>query len=222
MRQSAVPKRGGFKRGRTQKECKRAQRSAKERKRRSAKERKGAQKSASTHRLQTTRFGSSEDKKSVKRSAFFHWMRARHLVNEGFGKESYRKGNSVKGSGLFSEPPDSKVEIFCAHPLPKSWLLLNPVWKWYAEIKETIRKTTRNVSENLCSLAREETKGVVKGRLWRMCARSGNWGPGISKIIAFFCQGSTAVKIFGREFRYRGTSAKATLLRTPDSCLRIP
>ena len=25
-----------------------------------------------------------------------------------------------------------------------------------------------------------------------MCPRSGFWGPGISKIIAFFCQGSTA------------------------------
>ena len=25
-----------------------------------------------------------------------------------FGKEFYRKGNSVKRSGLFSEPPDSK------------------------------------------------------------------------------------------------------------------
>ena len=29
-------------------------------------------------------------------------------VNGGFGKEFYRKGNSVKRSGRFSEPPDSE------------------------------------------------------------------------------------------------------------------
>ena len=27
-------------------------------------------------------------------------------VNQGFGKDFYRKGNSVKRSGPFSEPPD--------------------------------------------------------------------------------------------------------------------
>ena len=29
-------------------------------------------------------------------------------VNEGFGKDLYRKGNSVKRSGPFSELPDSE------------------------------------------------------------------------------------------------------------------
>ena len=29
-------------------------------------------------------------------------------VNQGFGKDFYRKGNSVKRSGRFSEPPDSE------------------------------------------------------------------------------------------------------------------
>ena len=29
-------------------------------------------------------------------------------VNEGFGKDFYRKGNSVKRSGRFSELPDSE------------------------------------------------------------------------------------------------------------------
>ena len=29
-------------------------------------------------------------------------------VNAGFGKDFYRKGNSVKRSGPFSEPPDSE------------------------------------------------------------------------------------------------------------------
>ena len=29
-------------------------------------------------------------------------------VNEGFGKDFSRKGNSVKRSGRFSEPPDSE------------------------------------------------------------------------------------------------------------------
>ena len=31
----------------------------------------------------------------------------RDSVNEGFGKDFYRKGNSMKRSGPFSEPPDS-------------------------------------------------------------------------------------------------------------------
>ena len=31
-------------------------------------------------------------------------------VNEGFGKDFYRKGNSVKRSGPFSEPPDAETE----------------------------------------------------------------------------------------------------------------
>ena len=29
-------------------------------------------------------------------------------VNQGFGKDFYRKGNSMKRSGPFSEPPDSE------------------------------------------------------------------------------------------------------------------
>ena len=29
-------------------------------------------------------------------------------MNEGFGKDFYRNGNSVKRSGPFSEPPDSE------------------------------------------------------------------------------------------------------------------
>ena len=29
-------------------------------------------------------------------------------MNEGFGKDFYKKGNSVKRSGPFSEPPDSE------------------------------------------------------------------------------------------------------------------
>ena len=37
----------------------------------------------------------------------FQCKRARHSVNEGFGKDFYRKGKSVKRSRPFSEPPDS-------------------------------------------------------------------------------------------------------------------
>ena len=39
-------------------------------------------------------------------------------LNEGFGKDFYRKGNSVKRSGRFSEPPDSE-----------NWKLLSPSQK---------------------------------------------------------------------------------------------
>ena len=38
----------------------------------------------------------------------FSVKRGRPSVNEGLGKDFYRKGNSVKRSGPFSEPPDSE------------------------------------------------------------------------------------------------------------------
>ena len=44
-------------------------------------------------------------------------------VNEGFGKDFYRKGNSVKSSGPFGEPPDSeKWKVAVLIPFPKSAL----------------------------------------------------------------------------------------------------
>ena len=45
-------------------------------------------------------------------------MGSRHSVNEGVGKQLYRKDNSVKRFRPFSESADSKTGIFCAHPLP--------------------------------------------------------------------------------------------------------
>ena len=39
---------------------------------------------------------------------FFSEKGGRNSVNEGFGKDFYRKGNSVKRSGRFSKPPDSQ------------------------------------------------------------------------------------------------------------------
>ena len=38
----------------------------------------------------------------------FSMKGGRHSVNEGFGTNFCTKGNSVKRSGPFSEPPDSK------------------------------------------------------------------------------------------------------------------
>ena len=46
-------------------------------------------------------------------------------MNEGFGKDFYRKGNSVKRFGPFTELPDSenrKVAVLI--PFPKNWLLV--------------------------------------------------------------------------------------------------
>ena len=44
------------------------------------------------------------------------------------------------------------------------------------------------------------TKGrFCKEVVWRLCPRSGCWGPGVSKIITFFCQGNTAGKDFLEE-----------------------
>ena len=39
---------------------------------------------------------------------FFSEKGGGNSVNMGFGKDFYRKGNSVKTSGRFSEPPDSE------------------------------------------------------------------------------------------------------------------
>ena len=47
-------------------------------------------------------------------------------MNQGFGKDFYRKGSSVKRFGPFTEPPDSedwKVAVLKAHPLPENQLL---------------------------------------------------------------------------------------------------
>ena len=38
----------------------------------------------------------------------FSVKRGRQFSEWGFGKDFYRKGNSVKSSGPFSEPPDSE------------------------------------------------------------------------------------------------------------------
>ena len=44
---------------------------------------------------------------SVKKR-FFSEKGGGNSVNEGLGKEFYRKGNSVKSFGPFTEPPDSE------------------------------------------------------------------------------------------------------------------
>ena len=50
-----------------------------------------------------------------------HCIRARHPVNEGFGKEIDRKGKSMKRSGPFSEPPESENEsLLRSSPSPNS------------------------------------------------------------------------------------------------------
>ena len=45
---------------------------------------------------------------TFQRKGFFNEKGEGNLVNEGLGKDFYRKGNSVKRSGPFSEPPDSE------------------------------------------------------------------------------------------------------------------
>ena len=60
---------------------------------------------------------------SVKKRTF-QWKGGGNSVNGGFGKDFYRKGNSVKRSARFSEPPDSenwKVAVLI--PLPENRLL---------------------------------------------------------------------------------------------------
>ena len=45
---------------------------------------------------------------SLKKEGFFSEKGGGNSVNEGFGEDFYRKGNSLKRSGPFSEPPDSE------------------------------------------------------------------------------------------------------------------
>ena len=50
----------------------------------------------------------------------FQWKGGRRFSELGFGKDFYRKGNSVKRSGRFSEPPDSeKWKVAVLIPFPK-------------------------------------------------------------------------------------------------------
>ena len=54
------------------------------------------------------------------RKGFFSEKGGGNSVNGGFGEDFYRKGNSLKRSGRFSEPPDSenwKVAVLI--PFPK-------------------------------------------------------------------------------------------------------
>ena len=54
----------------------------------------------------------------------FQWKGGRDSVNEGFGKDFYRKGNSVKRSGPFSELQDSENwKVAVPQGLPKNQLL---------------------------------------------------------------------------------------------------
>ena len=60
---------------------------------------------------------------SVKKRGF-QWKGGRDSVNEGFGKDFYRKGNSVKRSGPFSESPDSENwKVAVQIHFPKNQLL---------------------------------------------------------------------------------------------------
>ena len=53
----------------------------------------------------------------------FQWKGGCNSVNQGFGKDSYRKVNSAKRFGPFTEPPDSENWSCCPHPLPGNQLL---------------------------------------------------------------------------------------------------
>ena len=52
--------------------------------------------------------GCDEELFSEKKGFFSEKGEGGNSVNGGFSKDFYRKGNSVKRSGRFSEPPDSE------------------------------------------------------------------------------------------------------------------
>ena len=62
---------------------------------------------------------------AVKKEVFFGWKGGREFSEWGVGKAFYRKGNSVKRSRPFSEPPDSenwKVAVLIPFPKIGSFL----------------------------------------------------------------------------------------------------
>ena len=77
------------------------------------------------HAILRSRFWEGDATKhfSVKRKGF-SVKGGGHSVNEGFGKDFYRKGSSVKRSGPFNEAPDPKLKSCCLHPLPENQLLM--------------------------------------------------------------------------------------------------
>ena len=52
--------------------------------------------------------GRDATKHFSEKEGFFSEKGGGNSVNEGFGKDFYREGNSVKRFGPFSEPPDSE------------------------------------------------------------------------------------------------------------------
>ena len=63
-------------------------------------------------------------------------------MNQGFGKDFYRKGNSVKRFGPFTEPRRTlKTENCCPHPLPENRLLpfLLPIKEMSVELRPACR-----------------------------------------------------------------------------------
>ena len=59
------------------------------------------------------------------KKGFFSEKGGGNSVNQGFGKDFYRKGDSVKRSGPFTEPPDSenwKVAVLIPFPKISSYI----------------------------------------------------------------------------------------------------
>ena len=64
-------------------------------------------------------------------------------MNEGFGKDFHRKGDSVKRSGPFSEPPDSENLFFAVpSPSPQNQLLTD------TQTRQTDASLNRVLKEN--------------------------------------------------------------------------
>ena len=77
-------------------------------------------------------------------------------MNEGFGKDFYTKGNSLKRSGPFSELLDSENwKSCCPHPLPKNQLLK----------KRTLPPPKENYLENFSGFKDNHSRPVVDTKI---------------------------------------------------------
>ena len=99
-------------------------------------------------------------------------------MNQGFGKDFYRKGNSVKRFGPFSEPAGlCKLKSCCPHPLPKNQLLTLSLSLYSvhflvaAKLLAPQAKFFYDIEPFSIRLQSESRSAKIGFEIWRLCFR---------------------------------------------------
>ena len=106
-----------------------------------------------------------------KRMWFFNEEGGRHSVNEGFGEDFYRKGNSVKRSGPFNEPQDSETEKLLSPSTARNQLLTGAPWQENI-MNPGLNKGHKSDGAQIGRRKNRETKHMHKGIWQTVCLRS--------------------------------------------------